>query len=79
MSAHEPSDALLERYLAGALDEESRARVETLLADSAAARARLEELRADSAAFLLLHPPGPLVAHFKEERRRSWWQWSGDG
>ncbi len=71
-------DALLERYLADALDAAERARLDANLADSPRDRARLEELRADSAAFLIQHPPAPLVARFREERRRAlWWRWMG--
>jgi hypothetical protein len=68
-------DALLERYLAGALPPEAKARLETTLAASPGDQARLAELRADSAAFLLRHPPGPLVSRFEADSRRvRWWQ-----
>jgi hypothetical protein len=60
----------LEFYLVGALDAEARARVEAVLAESEADRARLEELRAESAAFLVQHPPGPLVERFEVSQRR---------
>jgi anti-sigma factor RsiW len=63
-------DALLEHYLAGALDESAREQVEARLQQSAAARSRLEELRADSAAFLSRNPPGPLVARLMREHPR---------
>ncbi len=42
MSGRRIPDALLERYLAQALEGEPRARVEALLAESAPDRARLE-------------------------------------
>jgi hypothetical protein len=74
-------DVLLHRYLASVLEGEARARVEQLLADSEVDRARLEELRAEASAFLVSHPPGPLVAHVErrvgERRRRRWWWWGG--
>ncbi|WP_163995035.1 DUF4384 domain-containing protein [Pyxidicoccus caerfyrddinensis] len=69
-------DALLERYLSDALAPEARGQLESVLAESAPDRARLEELRADSAAFLVQHPPGPLVARYEAAepaRRRPWW------
>jgi anti-sigma factor RsiW len=72
MSGRRIKDALLERYLAGALPPESRAQLEAVLAESEADRARLRELEADSAAFLLKHPPGPLVAKHEATRRRGW-------
>lgn len=69
-------DALLERYLSDSLDAAERARLEMALADSLQDRVRLEELRSDSTAFLIQHPPAPLVARFQEERRRErWWRW----
>ncbi len=75
MSGRRIPDALLERYLAQALEGEPRARVEALLAESAPDRARLEELRADSAAFLIEHGPGPLVARYEAERKPpAWWR-----
>jgi anti-sigma factor RsiW len=68
-------DALLERYLADALSAEAKARLETTLNTSPRDQARLAELRADSAAFLLQHPPGPLVARFEAaSRKQKWWQ-----
>lgn len=68
-------DALLERYLADALSVEAKVRLETTLASSLEDQARLAELRADSAAFLLQHPPGPLVRRFQEDSRRAkWWR-----
>jgi hypothetical protein len=68
-------DALLERYLADALSAEAKARLETTLAASPGDQARLADLRADSAAFLLKHPPGPLVARFEADSRpQKWWQ-----
>jgi hypothetical protein len=68
-------DSLLERYLADALDARTRAQLEETVASSPADRARLEELRADSAAFLIQHPPGPLVDRFRQERKRGqWWR-----
>ncbi|MCY1019707.1 DUF4384 domain-containing protein [Pyxidicoccus sp. MSG2] len=69
-------DALLERYLADALAPEARRQLESVLAESAPDRERLEALRADSAAFLVQHPPGPLVARYEAAepaRRRPWW------
>lgn len=75
MSARTIKDALLERYLAGALAPEPAAEIERLLAQSPADQARLTELRADNQAFLLLHPPAPLLARFEERRgrgRRAW-------
>jgi hypothetical protein len=67
-------DALLERYLADALDVSTRANIETVLKTSEADQMRLSELRADSAAFLTQHPPGPLVARFEgnQFRLRRW-------
>lgn len=68
-------DALLERYLAQDLAAEARADVEAKLAASASERARLEELRADSAAYLIKHPPGPLLAKagLDKPARPRWW------
>jgi hypothetical protein len=75
MSPRRIPDPLLERYLAGALEGEPRARLEALLARSGEDRARLEELRADSAAFLSYHEPAPLVARFEaQQSRRAWWR-----
>jgi hypothetical protein len=68
-------DVQLERYLAGDLEAEARGRLEAVLAESEADRARLAELRADSAAFLVKHPPGPLVARYEQESRRGWRRW----
>lgn len=68
-------DTLLERYLTDALDAQTKALLEATLAESPEDRARLEELRADSAAFLIQHPPGPLVERFRQERKRA--RWSG--
>jgi anti-sigma factor RsiW len=65
-------EPLLECYLMGSLDEEARAEVEAALAQSEADRARLEELRAESAAFLLQHPPEPLVERFEALPRPQW-------
>jgi hypothetical protein len=68
-------DALLERYLAEAVDAGAKARFTAVLAQSPLDQARLEELRADSATFLQRHPPGKLVARFQEERRKArWWR-----
>jgi hypothetical protein len=69
-----PTDAVLERYLAGELSAELRASVEAWVADSPEVRARLASLRADSAAFLIKHPPGPVVAKLEPARRR-WVLW----
>ncbi|MFE8596878.1 OmpA family protein [Archangium violaceum] len=66
------TEPMLECYLVGSLDEEARARVQAVLADSEADRARLEELRAESAAFLRQNPPGPLVERFEASRRKGW-------
>jgi hypothetical protein len=69
------TDAMLERYLADALDAEAKARIEAVLASSPELQARVAELRADSGAFFARHPPGPLVARYREERRRAqWWR-----
>jgi anti-sigma factor RsiW len=68
-------DVLLERYLADSLNAAERIRLEASLADSLQDRARLEELRTDSRAFLIQHPPAPLVARFQEEQRQGrWWR-----
>lgn len=70
-------DALLERYLADSLDAAEKARLDANLTDSPRDQARLEELRADSAAYLIQHPPAPLVVRFQEGRRRAlWWRWT---
>lgn len=68
-------DALLERYLAGDLDEARRKELEARLAESPEDRARLDALRADSAAFLIQHPPGPLVAKAQASRRPPLYRW----
>ncbi|HEX8701432.1 MAG TPA: hypothetical protein VF815_21575 [Myxococcaceae bacterium] len=69
-------DSLLECYLADSLDALTRAHLEETLASSPMDRTRLGELRAESAAFLLQHPPGPMVERFQQERkRRRWWHW----
>jgi len=73
-------DAVLEMYLASALDDSARARVEAALADSEVDRARLAELRADSEAFLLHHPPAAFAARLEPARRkeeRRWLPWLG--
>jgi RNA polymerase sigma-70 factor len=62
-------DSLLECYLVGALDAEARAEVEAALAESEVDRARFEELRAESEAFLIQHPPGPLVERFEASQQ----------
>lgn len=68
-------DSLLERYLADALDPLTREQFEGVLANSPVDQARLRELRADSAAFLLQHPPGPLVERFRQQHKRApWWR-----
>ncbi len=68
-------DALLERYLAGDLGAERQAAIEAELKTSPEDQARFDELRADSAAFLIKHPPGPLVARATEGRsKRRWWR-----
>ncbi|HLL06223.1 MAG TPA: hypothetical protein VK539_36965 [Myxococcaceae bacterium] len=69
-------DALLERYLASALPEEHKARLEGLLSTSAEDQARLRQLRADSEAFLLRHPPGPWMARLEQQRRSRQWRWA---
>ncbi len=65
-------DALLERYLANDLPTALRAELEATLQRSDIDRARLADLRADSAAFLLQHPPGPVVDRLTSQRRRRW-------
>lgn len=67
------TEPLLEFYLVDSLDAEARAQVEAVLAESAADRKRLEELRAESTAFLVQHPPGPLVERFEASQFR-WWR-----
>jgi anti-sigma factor RsiW len=66
-------DSLLECYLVGSLDKEARAEVTAVLAESEADRDRLAQLRAESAAFLVQHPPTPLVKRFEVSPRR-WWR-----
>ncbi|KFE67752.1 DUF4384 domain-containing protein [Hyalangium minutum] len=68
-------DALLERYLTDSLSAADRDQLEARLMESPRDRARLEELRADSAAFLIQHPPAPLVARFRRQRRRRGGSW----
>lgn len=69
-------DALLERYLAEALDTEAKAHLEKLLSESSADQARLEALRADSAAFLLRHPPEAVAARLESSQKRpAWFRW----
>jgi hypothetical protein len=78
--ARRVQDAVLEMYLASALDEPARARVERVLAESEVDRARLAELRADSEAFLLSHPPAAFAARLEPARRRTerrWLPWLG--
>ena len=70
-------DVILERYLAGALEPEARERTEAELAASETDRRRLEELRAASAAFLVSHPPGPLVARIQQAQGARRWRWVG--
>ncbi|MDY7226475.1 hypothetical protein [Hyalangium rubrum] len=67
-------DALLDRYLSGALDPEAKRQLEATLAQSPWDKARLAELRADSAAFLLQHPPAPFVARVQKAERPAWWR-----
>jgi hypothetical protein len=68
-------DAMLERYLAGDVTPEQRAKLDAALAASEADRARLDELQRDSSAFLVAHPPGPLVAKVAEkQRKRLFWR-----
>lgn len=67
-------DALLERYVAGALTGDALARVERAVAESPSERARVDALRADSAAFLISHPPGPLASRLEQPKRR-WMFW----
>jgi hypothetical protein len=69
MSQRLITDVLLERYLAGDVDAALRAEIDGKLAASASDRERLDELQRDSAAFLVAHPPGPMVARFEEKRR----------
>lgn len=66
-------DAVLEMYVASALDEEARAKVEAALEESEADRARLAELRADSAAFLLQHPPAAFAARLEPGKQVPRW------
>jgi hypothetical protein len=71
-------DAMLERYLASALDEAARVWVERQLEASEVDRARLAELRADSEALLLRHPPAAFAARLEAAGRgpgRAWRRW----
>ncbi|QRN97211.1 DUF4384 domain-containing protein [Archangium violaceum] len=68
-------DAVLEMYLASALEPEARARVDEELASSEADRERLAELRADSAAFLLRQPPAAFAARLEPEPRKERRRW----
>lgn len=63
------TEALLEGYLVGSLDAETRARVEAVLAESEADRVRLEEMRAKSAALLVRDPAGPRVGRLESSQR----------
>jgi hypothetical protein len=77
MSERRIKDALLERHLAGALAPQQAEEIARLLGESEADRARLAELEADNRAFLLQHPPAPLLARHEERRgraRRHWGQ-----
>lgn len=67
-------EALLEKYVAGALTGDALARVERAVAESSSERARVDALRADSAAFLISHPPGPLASRLEQPKRR-WLFW----
>jgi hypothetical protein len=67
-------DALLEKYVAGALTGDALARVERAVAESPSEKARVDALRADSAAFLISHPPGPLASRLEQPKRR-WRFW----
>ena len=67
-------DALLEKYIAGALTGDALARVERAVAESPSEKARVDALRADSAAFLITHPPGPLASRLEQPKRR-WLFW----
>ncbi len=67
-------DALLEKYVAGALTGDALARVERAVAESPSEKARVDALRADSAAFLISHPPGPLSSRLEHPKRR-WRFW----
>jgi len=78
MSERRIKDALLERYLAGALPVAQATELERVLVDSPEDRARLETLRQDSGAFLLQHPAGRMLARLGEaraQRRRRVWAW----
>ena len=68
-------DAVLEMYLASALDAEARARVEAVLAGSEADQARLAELRADAEALLVSHPPAAFAARVEPAPRGEGWRW----
>jgi len=63
-------DALLERYLAADVTPAQRTAIDAALASSEEDRARLDELQRDSSAFLVAHPPGPLVAKVAERQRK---------
>ncbi|MGC4113722.1 MAG: hypothetical protein QM765_03490 [Myxococcales bacterium] len=63
-------DALLERYLAGDVTPEQRKSLDATLSASEDDRARLDELQKDTSAFLVAHPPGPLVAKVAERQRK---------
>jgi len=55
-------DPVLEKYLAGAMDDAARAEVDKTLAESPEDAQRLKELQADNDAFLIKHPPGAFAA-----------------
>lgn len=69
-------DPLLEKYLAGALDEAARADLEKTLAQSPEDLRRVEELRADSAAFLVQHPPAAFAAKVARPAWGGWKPWA---
>jgi hypothetical protein len=66
-------DPVLEKYLAGAMDEVARQAVDKTLAESPQDAERLKELQVDSAAFLTLHPPGAFAARVLKEQT-PWWR-----
>ncbi len=68
-------DVVLERYLAGALDDAARRAIEDALDKSEPDKRRLAELRADTEAFLVRHPPGPFVAKWEAVRKRKRFAW----
>lgn len=74
MSSRQIKDALLEKYLANAIEENLRAQVEATLATSAADAQRLAELRADSEAFLIAHPPSKILAQVSA-KKSGWNAW----